>query len=178
MITSSVSRRVVKFMLTFALMEWVCERRGNERSGPKIYVSRAVSGSRKENEWSAEREVAERMRSGERRSQKWALTCNGKTAHSAPLHALHRSNRVSAEKIASCIFVLIIYSHKVQTDSTTSKQSYLICRNATVSAFRLWPTTFTEAPFQLQNICRCSVPPRYGTTTARFFYSSHATFLT
>jgi len=35
-------------MLTFALMEWVCVGGGEpERSGPKIYVSRAVRGSRK-----------------------------------------------------------------------------------------------------------------------------------
>jgi len=35
-----------------------------------------------------------------------------------------------------------------------------------VLAFRLWPTTFTGAPFRLQNICRSGVPPRSGTTTA------------
>jgi len=56
---------------------------------------------------------------------------------------------------------IIVYSHKVQSDSTTIRQSYLICWNATVLAFRLWPTTFTRASFWLQTICRSS-----GTTTA------------
>ena len=30
----------------------------------------------------------------------------------------------------------------------------VICRNASVLAFHLWPTIFAEAPFGLQNICR------------------------
>jgi len=37
---------------------------------------------------------------------------------------------------------------KKWTDRTTIKQSYLICWNATVLAFCLWPTTFTGAPFR------------------------------
>jgi len=158
-------------MLTFALMQWVCVIEGEpERSGPKIYVSRAVSGSRKKSsaaERSAEREVAERAWNGERRSQKWE---RGAAKQPAPLrsNALHRRNRVSGETTASYIFVLIVYSHKVQSDSSkyNNQTVYLICRNATVLAFRLWPTTFTEAPFRLQNICRSGVPPRSGTTTA------------
>jgi len=36
----------------------------------------------------------------------------------------------------------------------------VICRNASVLAFHLWPTIFAGAPFQLQNICRNGVPPR------------------
>jgi len=40
-----------------------------------------------------------------------------------------------------------------------------ICRNASVLAFRLWPTIFAGAPFGLQNICRKGVPPRSRTTT-------------
>jgi len=62
-----------------------------ERSGPKIYVSRAVSGSRKnraQQSGSAEREVAERARSGERRSQKWE---RGAAKQPAPLRSLQCS---------------------------------------------------------------------------------------
>ena len=44
----------------------------------------------------------------------------------------------------------------------------VICRNASVLAFRLWPTIFTGAPFRLQNICRNGVPPRSRTTTALY----------
>jgi len=42
----------------------------------------------------------------------------------------------------------------------------MICRNASVLAFHLWPTIFAGAPFRLQNICRNGVPPRSRTTTA------------
>jgi len=94
----------------------LCERRGTERSGER--ESKKSSAA----ERSAEREVAERARSGERRSQKWERGA-AKQPASLCSNALHRSNRVSAEKIASCIFVLIAYSHKVQLDSTTIKQS-------------------------------------------------------
>jgi len=41
----------------------------------------------------------------------------------------------------------------------------VICRNASVLAFHLWPTMFAGAPFRLQNICRNGVPPRSRTTT-------------
>ena len=41
----------------------------------------------------------------------------------------------------------------------------VICRNASVLAFHLWPTIFAGAPFRLQNICRNNVPPRSRTTT-------------
>ena len=41
----------------------------------------------------------------------------------------------------------------------------VICRNASVLAFHQWPTTFSGAPFQLQNICRNGIPPRSRTTT-------------
>jgi len=41
----------------------------------------------------------------------------------------------------------------------------VICRNASVLAFHLWPTIFAAAPFRLQNICRKGVPPRSRTTT-------------
>jgi len=41
----------------------------------------------------------------------------------------------------------------------------VICRNASVLAFHLWPTIFAGAPFRLQNICRNSFPPRSRTTT-------------
>jgi len=41
----------------------------------------------------------------------------------------------------------------------------LICRNASVLAFHLWPTIFAGVPFQLQNICQNGVPPRSRTTT-------------
>ena len=41
----------------------------------------------------------------------------------------------------------------------------VICRNASVLAFHLWPTIFARAPFRLQNICRNGVPPRSRTTT-------------
>jgi len=34
----------------------------------------------------------------------------------------------------------------------------VICRNASVLAFHLWPTIFAGAPFWLQNICRNGVP--------------------
>jgi len=41
----------------------------------------------------------------------------------------------------------------------------VICQNASVLAFHLWPTIFAGAPFRLQNICRNGVPPRSRTTT-------------
>ena len=41
----------------------------------------------------------------------------------------------------------------------------VICRNAAVLAFHVWPTIFAEAPFRLQNISRNDVPPRSRTTT-------------
>ena len=41
----------------------------------------------------------------------------------------------------------------------------VICWNASVLAFHLWPTIFAGAPFRLQNICRNGVPPRSRTTT-------------
>jgi len=41
----------------------------------------------------------------------------------------------------------------------------VICRNASVLAFHLWPTIFAGAPFRLQNICRNCVPARSRTTT-------------
>ena len=40
----------------------------------------------------------------------------------------------------------------------------VICRNASVLAFNLWPMIFAGAPFRLQNICRNGVPPRSRTT--------------
>jgi len=79
-----------------------------ERSGPKIHLE--LSG----------------LWSGERRSQKWALTRSGKTTLFAPLrsNALHRSNRVNAEKITTGSYIpVIVYSDKVQSDSTTINQS-------------------------------------------------------
>ena len=45
------------------------------------------------------------------------------------------------------------------------KEYDVICRNASVLAFHLWPTIFAGAPFRLQNICRNGVPPRSRTTT-------------
>jgi len=47
----------------------------------------------------------------------------------------HSSNRVGAEEITTGILYIRLFSHKVQSDSTTIKQSSLICRNTTVSAF-------------------------------------------
>ena len=41
----------------------------------------------------------------------------------------------------------------------------VICRNASVLAFHLWPTIIAGAPFRLQNICRNCVPARSRTTT-------------
>ena len=41
----------------------------------------------------------------------------------------------------------------------------VICQNASVLAFHLWPTIFAGAPLRLQNICRNGVPPRSRTTT-------------
>jgi len=102
----------------------LCEQMGNRTERSKNL--REQSGERESKksstaERSGEREVAERARSSERRSQKWEC---GAAKQPALLrsNALHRSNRVSAEKIASYIFVLIVYSHKVQSDSTTIKQ--------------------------------------------------------
>ena len=40
----------------------------------------------------------------------------------------------------------------------------VMCRNASVLAFHLWPTIFPGAPFWLQNICRNGVPLRFRTT--------------
>jgi len=92
--------RVVKLCL---LLHWWCEfvwAEGNRnRAGQKFTWAKRWAGVQKR----SEREVAERARSGERRSRKWALTRSGKTARCAPLcsSALHRSNRVNAEKIAT-----------------------------------------------------------------------------
>jgi len=55
-------------------------------------------------------------------------------------------------------------------------QSYeydVICRNASVLAFHLWPTIFAGAPFWFQNICWNGVPPRSRTTTP-LHVSSHS----
>ena len=41
----------------------------------------------------------------------------------------------------------------------------VICRNASVLAFHLWPTIFASPPFRLQSICRNGVPPRSRSTT-------------
>jgi len=41
----------------------------------------------------------------------------------------------------------------------------VICQNASVLAFHLWPTIFAGAPFRLQNICWNGVPPHSCTTT-------------
>jgi len=41
----------------------------------------------------------------------------------------------------------------------------VICLNASVLAFHLWPTIFAGAPFRLQNIFGNGVPPRSRTTT-------------
>ena len=41
----------------------------------------------------------------------------------------------------------------------------VICQNASVLAFHLWPTIFAGAPLRLQNICRNGVPPRSRSTT-------------
>jgi len=41
----------------------------------------------------------------------------------------------------------------------------VICRNASVLAFHLWPTIFAGAPFRLQNICQNGVLSRSGTGT-------------
>ena len=49
----------------------------------------------------------------------------------------------------------------------------MICQNASVLAFHLWPAIFAGAPFWLQNICRNGVPPRSSTTTPKHFTSSH-----
>jgi len=73
-------------MLTFALIGRVlCERSG---TGTK----RAKNSPERSGLWS-----------GERRPQKWALTRSGKTTLSVPLrsNALHRSNRVNADKITT-----------------------------------------------------------------------------
>ena len=97
-----------------------------ERSGPKIYVSRAVRGSRKN------RAQQSGARSGRSRSGRGTVSEDHRNGNaerqnsslrSAPCNARHRSNPVSAEKMASYIFLLIVYSHKVQLDSTTIKQS-------------------------------------------------------
>ena len=76
-----------------------------------------------------------RQQSGEQESKKWSAaewSAEWEVTERAPVSEDHRngnverqtrSNRVSAEKIASCVFVLIVYSHKVQLDSTTNKQS-------------------------------------------------------
>ena len=72
----------------------------------------------------AEREVAERARSGERRSQKWALARSVKAARSASMLCTGVIESVLRKsQPASYIFVLIVYSYNVQSDSTTIKQS-------------------------------------------------------
>jgi len=51
----------------------------------------------------------------------------------------------------------------------------VICRNASVFAFHLWPTIFAGAPFRLQNICQNGVPPRSRTTTPLLYALSGCT---
>jgi len=41
----------------------------------------------------------------------------------------------------------------------------VICRNASVLAFHMWPAIFAGAPFRLRNIYRIGIPPRSRTTT-------------
>ena len=53
----------------------------------------------------------------------------------------------------------------------------VICRNASVLAFQLWPAIFAGAPFRLQNICRNGVPPRSCSTTPMELYYSPACYL-
>jgi len=50
----------------------------------------------------------------------------------------------------------------------------VICRNASVLAFHLWPAIFAGVPFRLQNICRNGVQPRSRTTTHRAHISKLA----
>jgi len=89
-------------------------------------------------ERSAEREVVEWVQSGERRSQKWEREAAKKPA---PLrsNALHRSNRVSADKITTGI--LHIRFNRVFAQSAVRQYNnqtvYLIGRNTTVLVFRL-----------------------------------------
>jgi len=54
--------------------------------------------------------------------------------------------------------------HKINFEGQPNEYN-VICRNASVLAFHLWPTIFAGAPFRLQNICRNGVPPRSRTTT-------------
>ena len=51
----------------------------------------------------------------------------------------------------------------------------VICRNASVLAFHLWPTIFAGAPIRLQNICRNGVPPLSRTTTALYMITAALT---
>ena len=99
----------------------MCERRGTgtERSKNLREQSGELESKKSSaTQRSAEREVAERARSGRGAVSEDHRNGNMEQQNS-PLRstALHRSNRVSAEKIASYIFVLIVYSHKVQLDS-------------------------------------------------------------
>jgi len=41
----------------------------------------------------------------------------------------------------------------------------MICRNASVLAFHLWPTIFAAALFRIQNICQNGIPLCSRTTT-------------
>ena len=103
----------------------MCERRGTgtewsknlrEQSG-----EREVSESRKNR---AQQSGALRWRS---RSGRGAISEDHRNGNAerqnSPLHSAPMLCTVSAEKIASYIFVLIVYSRKVQLDSTTIKQS-------------------------------------------------------
>ena len=85
-----------------------------EGSGPKTYVSRAVSWSRKKTSGAR----SGRPRSGERRSQKWALTRSGMLCAGVIEESMLRKSQP-----ASYIFV---YSHKVQSDSTAIRQLNLL----------------------------------------------------
>jgi len=103
----------------------LCEQRGTGTERSKNL--REQSGERESKKSStAERSGRSRSARGavsedHRNHEKWE---RGAAKQPAPLrsNALHWSNGVSAEKIASYIFVLIVYSHKVQSDSTTIKQ--------------------------------------------------------
>ena len=52
----------------------------------------------------------------------------------------------------------------------------VICWNASVLAFHMWPTIFAGAPFRLQNICRNGVPPRSRTTAPLFTVTYRRTY--
>jgi len=163
-ITKSIARQLyTRVVNLFSLLHWWSEfvwSKGN-RNGA---VQKFTWAERWEEVEKIERSRAERGAGGRGAgAERWAKitemgTRSGKTARSAPLQcsAQEKSSQWWDNSVLYIRFNHLFAQSAIR--QYNNQTVYLICWNATVLAFRLWPTTFTGAPFRLQNIS--------GTTTA------------